>query len=42
VLIHLFTEHDLFESLTKGADTILAVIATAGLANPFFLQVETL
>ena len=42
VLAYLFTEYDLFESLGKGADAVLAVVATAGLANPFLLQVEIL
>jgi len=42
VLVHLFTEYDLADILHKGADTVLAAAAAAGLASPFLLQVETL
>lgn len=42
VLVCLFTKHNVFESFGKGADAVMAVVATAGLANPFLLQVETL
>ena len=42
VLVYLFTEYDLYNSLDKGADTVMAAVAAAGLASSFLLQVETL
>jgi Fe-S-cluster containining protein len=42
VLAYLFTESDLQSCLAKGADSALAVAASAGLDSPFLLQVEKL
>jgi hypothetical protein len=42
VLVFLFLECALLESIDKGADAVLSTTASAGLDSPFLLQVDTL
>lgn len=42
VLVYLFKECSLIDSLQKGADEMLAIAAAAGHDSPYLLQVETL